>query len=317
VKLLAHGQPSVGIFASEGGAFIGGHGFSDDAKLRTAAGFSMLWDDGGLTRVRAEDGATALAGRRVALHLQVQPDVAARLFADPVLMDQGFLSRVLVVSPESLQGRRFWREASPEDDVAAHAYVARLNELLRRSMPLKEGTRNELSPRVLPLSGEARALWIAFSDEVEAQLVRGGALEQISGLAAKLAEHAARIAGVLALFENLDAAEISASALANGIAVARHYAGVALRVHGISRMNVDLRDAEALLDWAQLNADNKLISLPDVVQKGPNHIRETARAKRLLGILQQHRLVERLPGPATVHGKPRRDVWRITGANHA
>ena len=36
VKLLIHGQPSVGIFASEGGAFIGGHSFSDDAKLRTA-----------------------------------------------------------------------------------------------------------------------------------------------------------------------------------------------------------------------------------------------------------------------------------------
>jgi len=71
VKLLIHGQPSVGIFASEGGAFIGGHSFSDDAKLRTAAGLSMLWDDGRVTRVRAEDGGIALAGRRVALHIQL------------------------------------------------------------------------------------------------------------------------------------------------------------------------------------------------------------------------------------------------------
>jgi hypothetical protein len=197
VKLLIHGQPSVGIFASEGGAFIGGYSFSEDVKLRTAAGLSMLWDDGSLTRVRAEDGASALAGRRVALHLQLQPDVAARLFADPVLLDQGFLSRVLVVAPESLQGRRFWRDATVEDDAAARAYVARLNELLRRSMPLKEGTRNELKPKALPLSAEARARWTAFSDEVESQLVRGGALEPISGLAAKLAEHAARIAAHL------------------------------------------------------------------------------------------------------------------------
>ncbi len=49
-KLLANGQPSIGIFASEGGAFIGGHGFSDEAKMRTAAGFSLLWDDGRLTQ---------------------------------------------------------------------------------------------------------------------------------------------------------------------------------------------------------------------------------------------------------------------------
>jgi len=72
-----------------------------------------------------------------------------------------------------------------------------------------------------------------------------------------------------------------------------------------------------LLDWAQLNADNKLIALPDIVQKGPNRIRETVRAKRLMGILEQHRLVEPVTPPVTVHGKPRRDVWRIVGANHA
>ena len=44
----------------------------------------LLWDDGRLTRVRAGEGVTALAGRRVALHLQAQPDVAARLFADQI-----------------------------------------------------------------------------------------------------------------------------------------------------------------------------------------------------------------------------------------
>jgi Protein of unknown function (DUF3987) len=43
-RLLAIGQPSVGIFAAEGGQFIGGHGMKDDAKLRTAAGLSLLWD---------------------------------------------------------------------------------------------------------------------------------------------------------------------------------------------------------------------------------------------------------------------------------
>jgi hypothetical protein len=89
-KLLINGQPSIGIFASEGGAFIGGHGFSDEAKMRTAAGFSLLWDDGRITRVRAGEGSTALAGKRVALHLQAQPDVAARLFSDPVRLTRAF-----------------------------------------------------------------------------------------------------------------------------------------------------------------------------------------------------------------------------------
>jgi Protein of unknown function (DUF3987) len=52
-KLFAIGQPTLGIFAIEGGQFVGGHGTSDDAKLRTAAGLSKLWDDGETRRVRS------------------------------------------------------------------------------------------------------------------------------------------------------------------------------------------------------------------------------------------------------------------------
>ena len=39
-RLLAEGQASIGIFAAEGGQFIGGHGMSDEARLRTATGLS-------------------------------------------------------------------------------------------------------------------------------------------------------------------------------------------------------------------------------------------------------------------------------------
>ena len=84
-KLLHEGQPSIGIFTSEGGAFIGGHGFTEDAKLRTAANLSLLWDDGSMSRVRAGDGAMALEGKRVSMHLQAQPDVGARFLCDRTL----------------------------------------------------------------------------------------------------------------------------------------------------------------------------------------------------------------------------------------
>ena len=67
-KLLAVGWPSVGIFAAEGGQFVGGHGMADDAKLRTASGLSALWDGEPIKRVRALDGFTVLPGRRVAMH---------------------------------------------------------------------------------------------------------------------------------------------------------------------------------------------------------------------------------------------------------
>jgi uncharacterized protein DUF3987 len=314
VRLLANGQPSVGIFASEGGVFIGGHGFSEEAKLRTAAGLSLLWDDGRLTRVRAGESATALTGRRVALHLQAQPDVASRVFADPVLSDQGLLSRILVVAPESKQGTRLWREPTAEHKRAASAYVDQVNRLFRRPMPIKTGTRNELQPRPLPLSPEARQLWIQFADEIERQLGPRGELSQISGFAAKLPEHAARIAGVLAMFENPETPEIEARLLLNAMTISQHYAQAALRLHGQSRLSEELKDAEVLLDWVHMKADRGLISLPDIVQSGPNKIRETATARRLVRILEQHRQLERLPGTARVNGKDRHEVWRVVGA---
>jgi hypothetical protein len=62
-RLFPHSLPSIGIFAAEGGQFIGGHGMADDAKLRTAAGLSAFWDGEAIKRVRALDGVTILPGR--------------------------------------------------------------------------------------------------------------------------------------------------------------------------------------------------------------------------------------------------------------
>ena len=83
-RLFAGGEPSIGVFSSEGGQFIGGHGLSEDKKLLTAAGLSGLWDGEPIKRVRAGDGASILPGRRVAMHLMAQPDVAAVMLSDRV-----------------------------------------------------------------------------------------------------------------------------------------------------------------------------------------------------------------------------------------
>lgn len=98
-KLFATGHPSLGIFATEGGQFIGGHGMSDDNKLRTATGLSSAWDGEPIRRVRAGDGASILPGRRLSVHLMVQPDVASILLNDRLLTNQGLLSRMLITAP--------------------------------------------------------------------------------------------------------------------------------------------------------------------------------------------------------------------------
>jgi hypothetical protein len=72
---------ALGVFTAEGGMFTAGHGMNDDNRLKTAAMLSELWDGKPIKRVRALDGVTILPGRRLALHVMIQPDAAAGFYA--------------------------------------------------------------------------------------------------------------------------------------------------------------------------------------------------------------------------------------------
>lgn len=61
-----------------------------------------------------------------------------------------------------------------EDARALDGFRARLLDILRTPLPMDEETR-ELTPRLLPLMGQARRLLVAFSDAVEAAQAPGGA----------------------------------------------------------------------------------------------------------------------------------------------
>ena len=201
-KLTAAGQPSIGLFSAEGGSFVGGHAMSSDHRLNTAAGLSSLWDGEPIRRIRAGDGASLLPGRRMSLHLMMQPEVARGLLGDDMLRSQGLLSRLLVASPRSAAGSRFWKEVDPDANRALDAYRARIGVLLRTRPLLRDGCRNALDPRSLPMSDQARALWIGFANQIESLLGLEGKLRPIAGLANKAPEHAARMAGVLTLWRD-------------------------------------------------------------------------------------------------------------------
>jgi hypothetical protein len=309
-KHFAVGLPSIGIFTTEGGQFLGGHGMSSEAKVRTAAGMSALWDGEPIKRVRAVDGTTIMPGRRLSMHLMAQPDIAAIALGDPLLAEQGLLSRCLITAPASLAGTRLWREADPESEKALKLYGGRMLGLFEAPLPLAKMTRNELEPRLLVLSPTARRLWTGYADHVEMLIGSGGALEPVRGLANKLPEHAARIAGVLTLLDDLHASEVSAGVMEAGIRIAEHYAAEALRLFGASRINPELLLAQKLLAWVQ-SWPERAISLPDIYQRSLNAIRDKATAKRIVTILEDHGWLRRLQDGAIVTGKRRREAWEI------
>ena len=312
-KHLANARPSLGIFNDEGGAFIGGHGMKEENKLRTGAGLSSMWDGSPVNRTRAGDGVESFFGRRLACNLMAQPIAAAVLLSDPVANGQGLLARFLVTEPVSTIGARLCREAAPGSRIELDRFADRIGSLLRRDLPLKEGTRNELDPPVLRLNPEARALLQRFADHVETAQAPGGELEGIRPFASKAAEHAARIAGVLTIYADPDAREVSAETMANAVELASYYLGEAKRLTDNAAISAETADAERLRRWVFETWTDPCISATDAAQYGPGSLRETSRARKLLGILAAHGWLHPLEGGGVVAGKRRREAWRIHG----
>ncbi len=307
---LADSRPWGGVFTAEGGLLVGGAAFNDESRMRTGALLNTLWDGDPIRRRRVVTGAAYLPGRRCSAHVMMQTVVAERLFGDAMLDGIGMLARVLLVAPETTAGTRFFREVPQECRTILADYRARLGRLLRRPPATKQDDAGVLDPPVMSLSPEARHLWIAFHDSAERRIAPGGDLAPIRAWGAKAAEHAGRLAAVLALYADADAMEVPAEHLACGIALVEHYAVEMLRLAGAGAVSPDLRLADRLLHWWQARKDPRL-HLATIYQRGLNAIGDAETARRIVGILAEHGHARRLPAGTELEGKPRREAWEL------
>ena len=314
-KSLGHGYPSIGIFSDEAGRFLGGYAMNQENKLKTIAGLSALWDGRPITRTRSADGSITLYGRRVCAHLLMQPLVAETILSDPLAHDQGFLSRCLITAPETTLGTQTYSAKDLNSEPGYKRYCDRLADILRTKLPLKIDPdtghpTNELIPRDLLVSPEGKEVWIRFHDWVQEHLGESGVFRSISGIAAKAAEHALRLAGTIALVEDIETSTISFENIKAGIVLARFYLTEALRLFHAAKTNPDLLLAEKVFSWLRTRGSNhQLFSLPCIYQNGPNGVRDKATAARCVTILADHGWIRPLVGGAKIEGKRRRYVW--------
>jgi hypothetical protein len=308
VQLLMIGEPSMGLFMGESGQFIAGPGFSGSNKLKFASGLSNLWDGDAVRRVRKSEGFIHLDGRRLSCHMLVQPAVSSKLLTDPLLKDQGLLSRMLITYPDSLIGTRDAKKPDPKDVVVLERYQEYLLKILRVTLPIARGG---LDPRRLPLSDEAAELWFDFYHETERALGPGGELEPIGFLCNKLPEHAARLAAVRTMYDDLDAKEIPAGKMSDGIKLVQFYRAERIRMTLGSQVDQDLAAADKLLTWLQESWRDQLVSLPDVYGRGPYALRSKVRAASAVEVLVDYGWLVKEPGSKLVDGTTRREVWRI------
>lgn len=133
----------------------------------------------------------------------------------------------------------------------------------------------------------------------------------MTGYASKAAEQAARIAGVLTLWRDLDAPAVTATDMDNGIALAQFYLSEAVRLTDAATVSHEIDQAEALRKWLLQSWPYGEVMARDVVRLGPNSLRVSPRAKAALGILEQHGWLVRLDTGTRVRGAARAEAWRI------
>ncbi len=276
-KLLAAGQPSVGLFSDEAGLLIGGHAMNSDNALKTMARLCKFWDGASFDRVRAGDGSGSLYGRRLAMHQQAQPDVMAKLLSDPMANGQGFLARCLVAWPESTIGSRYVAnfEWAGERQELKRLFVVLIT--LFQAEPRTAKSEQELDPVELPLDEDAKQMAMAAINEFETLMQSGNDLFEIRERTAKAVENACRIAGVLAVIDDgMATRAISAKHLGQGLILIQWYLKEALRIRGAAVVPQSTTDAESLSKWLNERGYRAFRSR-QVLTKGPSQLRNKKR----------------------------------------
>lgn len=246
---LATRWPSAAISSSEGGAVLGSHGMTGDSAIRNMARLNDLWSGQEIQSDRRTSESWKTRGARLTVGLQVQ-ESTLRAFFDKsagLARGTGFLARFLVAWPQSTQGTRMFKDA-PTNWPKLATYHQRIERILSVPLAIDEGA---LTPALMPLSAEAKALWVTYHDEVEKRLSVGGEYADVRDVASKSADNAARLAALFQIFEHGGGGAIGTEAMEAGCMVAAWHLQEARRFFGEVALPQEVADALRVIQWVK------------------------------------------------------------------
>jgi putative DNA primase/helicase len=292
---LVNGWPSGGIFSNEAGMVLGGHAMNKDVAMRNMARLNQLWDGkiAATDRVTTEGYGDTTA--RFTMSLQVQEPTLRAFFDNTkgLARGTGFLARFLVAWPQSTMGTRMFT-SPPVGWPALAAFNNRLTTILERQAPVDD--RGVLTPGMLTLAPDAKALWIAFHDHVEAMLGTGGELYDLRDVGSKSADNVVRMAALLHVFVG-SVGPIDRDCIESATQVITWHLTEAKRFLGELALSAELanpiRLETWLLDYCRREHSDTVLT-GTVLQRGPGALRDLAamrQAKQELADLGRARIV--------------------------
>jgi hypothetical protein len=154
--------------------------------------------------------------------------------SDSRIEQQGFLARCLLEFPASTAGSIPYAHQDANKNKELMRYKDRINSLLDVEFPVDPppAPQNELKPKSLSLSNDAKTAWVKFHNEIDKDLAPGGQFASIHRFGSKSAEHVLRLAGILAMINDPDVNLIEEQYIHMGIALVNYYLSETMRIQG-------------------------------------------------------------------------------------
>jgi hypothetical protein len=189
-------------------------------------------------------------------------------------------------------GSREYQEP-PEILPKMDRFHSRVREIML-THPLPLNDQGQLRPPTLNISHEAKQEWIKQFNTIESALKPKGIFSDIPDFASKFGEQAARISGVLHIFENGPIGNIELETMQRAIRIAIWHIWEANLIFTSSSLPQEFKDAILLLDWilarshkSQKSQESQL-SQKSILHEGPNRLRDKKRRDEALKVLEDH-----------------------------
>ncbi len=286
------GFPSILLASSEGGQFIGGYAMRQENQLNTLTALSSFWDGTPIDQMKKEGRLYTLRGRRLALHLGVQPSVFESFIRGRFVKDQGFLSRCLLSVSKSLidqRGTTLDIVSSPASQFTLAAYD-KIMSLYKKI----QTSDDSLTLRTLTIEPEGLPILKAFYFYGHKRCGQEGIFYDIRGFVSKSIDHVLRIAATLMMYDAPERETIPVHYIRSAIEIVRFYMSEHLSLFSQATMPQD-QNVEKLLAWLHKRfIPEDEIDRTYLLRSGSPKFRNKATLDPLLGQLEDRGLIQRI-----------------------
>jgi len=267
--------PSICLLSSEAAVVLGGHGMGKDSASRNQGMMNDLWSGQPIKITRAAAESFSLHGRRLSAGLAVQQSVLSAFAKDGAARGIGFFARFLITQPDSTKGTRFYK--APSEWRHLSAWRDRIHALL--NTPLQIDPDNALQPELLQLHPDAQQLWIEGYNAIERELGAFGEFADVGDVASKSADNAARIAGLLHLYQHGLVGRVTADEMRCGLALALWHLNESKRYFTKAKTDEKTLLAARLEQWLIVQCREQQTTGIPLRQAYQNVIPKAARGK--------------------------------------